>query len=217
MSLPFPTRILSCAIVLALSSINSFAVESQSTLAPLPNKHIEYGAAHFDSNSQASSARKPATPQALPPSLEQIQYDLPPSNKPRTDLTPVSNDSARMRSKQAAPSLAATPACEDMNKLASYQGEALGRLFAGATKLRMPLWLVFHSIAAKLKWCNSASNVDAVARRFVSEAAQYNASNIKLVNLLIYLRAGYYLASGKVISQPAASVVATLRPAIRSF
>lgn len=228
MSLPFPSKILSCAIVFALSSLSNTVLAAPAAIAPLPSaqlSHMEFGAAHAVSASpEASSVRMPGTPQNLPPSLEQIKYDLPPSSKPRLDLQLNRSNTAKLPNKHALiqsandanANLAATPACEDMAKLATYQGAALADYLVSLPNYECHYGL-FSLTSAQANVVYSAANLDAVARRFVSEAAAYNASNIKLVNLLIYLRAGYFLASGKVINQPASGVATTLRPAINKL
>ncbi len=178
--------------------------------------HLEFGAAH--GNSKLKQAPPPRKPQALPPSLEQIKYNLPESNKPRLDLMP--KNSKQSLSKQSLQSTSAanntlgtTPECQDMVKLASYGGAALADYIVNLPSYECHYGL-FSLSSSQANIVYSAANFDAVVKRFVSEAALYNATDMKLVNLLIYLRAGYYLAGNNVIAQPAGNLITQLRPAI---
>lgn len=61
----------------------------------------------------------------------------------------------------------------------------------------------------------SAQNVHAAAGRFVQELPRYDASNLGLVNLLIYLRAAYYQYEVSGLRDPIPDLAVTLRPYIR--
>lgn len=159
--------------------------------------------------------------QKLPPTQEEQQYLLPPTHKVRTDLmTPAQlktykKQAAQQTSRSIKPQ-ATTPDCQDMNKLASYSGSALADYIVNLPDYECHYGL-FSLSASQAATIYSPSNFAAVASRFVTEAGNYNASNMALVNLLIYLRAGYYLADGGTISAPSSSLVTTLRPAIKQL
>ncbi|XLM19902.1 M9 family metallopeptidase N-terminal domain-containing protein, partial [Chromobacterium piscinae] len=61
------------------------------------------------------------------------------------------------------------------------------------------------------------ANLNAVAGRFAQEAAAYDASSMALVNLTLYLRAGYYLASTGTLPALDANLQAVLRPGIKQL
>jgi microbial collagenase len=145
----------------------------------------------------------------LPPTPEQSKYDLAPTRKPRNDLMP-------RNMKASATPMAATPQCKDMNTLAGYSGAALAEYVATLPdyECTYPLFSAAPSLAATIY---SSANVSAVASRLASEASSYNASNMKLVNLVLYLRAGYYQASGGAIPALTESVRAPLRNTLHSL
>lgn len=165
--------------------------------------------AHADSGDKLKQAPAPHQRQTLPPSAEQAKYDLAPSRKPRNDLMP-----RQMKSSMKA--MAATPECSNMNTLASYSGAALAEYIATLPdyECTYPLFSVANPLATNIY---SAANVSAVTTRLQSEAASYNASNMKLVNLVLYLRAGYYQASGGSIPALTESVRAPLRSSLHSL
>lgn len=164
--------------------------------------------AHADHGDKLKQAPAPQQRQTLPPSVEQARYDLAPSRKPRTDLMP--------RTKAGGKAMAATPQCSDMNKLASYSGAALAEYVATLPdyECTYPLFSAAPALATTIY---SSANVSAVTSRLASEAASYNASNMKLVNLVLYLRAGYYQASGGTIPALTESVRAPLRSSLHSL
>ncbi|WP_338845420.1 collagenase [Massilia sp. W12] len=198
--------LLSSALLLALSNLSAAAVSTEAAHSAAPvsvaDAHLEFGAAH---SGKLKQAPQPRTPQTLPPSLEQIKYGVDASKKARTDLLP------QAKSQQLAAQFA-NP-CEDMNKLASHSGEALADYLLALPDYECHYGL-FSLPASQAAKVFAPANFSAVARRFALEAGKYDASNIKLVNLIIYLRAGYYLWSGNVIAKPADSVRDTLRPAL---
>lgn len=203
----FPQQLSIFAGAVALAHF-SFASAANAPLPSLDN-HIEFGAAH--ATATLKQAPKPRKPQLLPPSLEQMKYGLPESSSPRVDLMP--KNAKHALAKQSASTLGSTPECKDMNKLATYGGAALAEYIVNLPSYECHYGL-FSLSASQAANVYSAANFDAVAKRFVSEAANYDASNMKLVNLLIYLRAGYYLAGNDVIPQPAANLITQMRPAI---
>lgn len=214
--MPFLSRnsTLALALTLAFSS-HSYAAAPQ----PAAN-HIEFGAAHGSAQAAPQMPpQMPRQPQELPPSLEQIKFNLSARKKNRLDLNPerktqmLANAPAAATAVNGTAALATNPDCENMDKLATYSGAALADYIVNLPdyECHYGLFSLSSTQAAKVY---SAANFEAVARRFVSEAGNYNATNIKLVNLLIYLRAGYYLASNKVMAQPAANLTTILRPGI---
>ncbi|PFH07767.1 microbial collagenase [Collimonas sp. PA-H2] len=161
----------------------------------------------------ATQAPMPRARQTLPPSPEQSRFNLSPSKKPRTDLLPpLTRPAAGNRSK----STAAAPDCRDMDVLTGYDGNALADYIVNLPDYECHYGL-FSLTAAQAAKAYSAGNFSAVANRFTQEARTYNAGSRALVNLLIYLRAGYYLASSNVISAPSSSLLAALRPPIRQL
>ncbi|MDC8759076.1 M9 family metallopeptidase [Janthinobacterium fluminis] len=170
----------------------------------------DQSSAHAGAAARVKQAPMPREPQALPPSAEQSRFNLSKTAKPRLDLlTPAQ----RKSSPQA---LAAPPECQDMNKLAAHSGAALADYLSALPDYECHYGL-FSLAAAQAAQVYSAANFNAVASRFAQEAAAYNADNIKLVNLLIYLRAGYYLADGGTVAAPPAALLATLRAPLKQL
>jgi microbial collagenase len=190
MNMPFPRLTTHCAVWLLLASTSSVMAD--------PHHGVE--------QRSLKQAQAPRVRQALPPTPEQAKFNLSATRKARTDL------GLKTTGKNTLASLA-TPDCQDMNKLAGYSGSALADYLVNLPDYECHYGL-FSLSATQAATIYSAANFSAVANRFVQEAANYHADNIKLVNLLIYLRAGYYLASGNTIPAPAASLLTTLRPAI---
>lgn len=165
--------------------------------------------AHADNGDKLHQPPAPHQRQTLPPTVEQSKYDLAPTRKPRNDLMP------RNMKTSMAP-MSATPQCKDMNTLASYSGAALAEYVATLPdyECTYPLFSAAPALATSIY---SSANVSAVASRLASEAAGYNGTNMKLVNLVLYLRAGYYQASGGTIPALTESVRAPLRTAIHGL
>ncbi|MDC8759077.1 M9 family metallopeptidase [Janthinobacterium fluminis] len=159
-------------------------------------------------------APRPRAPQSLPPSAEQAAFNLANSSKPRLDLLPSKAKSSA--NKFSMRMMAATPDCQDMDKLASYNGAALADYLVKLPDYECHYGL-FSLNAAQAAKVYSAANLQAVASRFTQEAASYNAGNMALVNLLIYLRAGYYLADGGTVAAPAPALAVQLRAPIRQL
>jgi microbial collagenase len=154
-------------------------------------------------------APKPHQRQSLPPSVEQSTYNLAPTTKPRYDLMPR-NGNARMLP------MAATPECKNMDTLAANRGAALAEYLVNLSdyECTYPLFSLTPAQAATIY---SASNFAAVVSRFTSEAGTYSASNRALVNLTLYLRAGYYLAGSDTIPAPASAQSLALRAPIKQL
>jgi len=171
------------------------------------------GTAQAQQHTHAATPQPPMphTRQALPPTPEQSRFNLPETHKPRLDLLDA-KDAARQSSLRMS-AMAAPPECRDMNRLAGYSGSALAQYIAELPdyECHYGLFSLDASLAARIY---SIDNLNAVAWRFSQEAARYDASGRALVNLAIYLRAGYYLAGANTISQPPAWLNNIVRPAV---
>jgi microbial collagenase len=152
-------------------------------------------------------AQKPHQRQTLPPSAEQAQFNLPPSAKPRYDLMPR---------KSGVQALQATPECKNMDTLASYRGAALADYLASMPDYECT-YPLFSLSATQAALVYSPANLSAIISRFGQEAGAYNAGNSKLVNLALYLRAGYYLAGSNVVAAPTTAQTVALRAPIRQL
>ncbi|RSZ59188.1 collagenase [Massilia atriviolacea] len=155
-------------------------------------------------------APMPHARQSLPPTVEQQRFNVAPTTKPRLDLMPKKPELGRMSL------MAATPECKNMDTLTGYSGAALADYLAAMPDVECT-YPLFSLNAAQAAKAYSAANMSAVASRFVREAGTYNASNRALANLALYLRAGYYLASGGTIATPSAAFTASLRAPIKSL
>jgi microbial collagenase len=153
-------------------------------------------------------APQPHQRQSLPPSVEQSTFNLPATTKPRYDLMP--RNGARIQALQA------TPECKNMDTLASYSGSALAAYMVSLPDYECT-YPLFSLSATQAATVYSAANFSAVVSRFTQEAGAYNASNGALVNLALYLRAGYYLAGSSVIPAPAGAQTVALRAPIRQL
>lgn len=168
---------------------------------------------HSHENQKLKQAPLPHARSVLPPSAEQIKFNLPPSKKDLQALYAHKKSSATSSTVMAA---APTTACKDMATMASYSGAALANYLVSLPDPECTYGL-FSLSAAQGAGMYSATNMNAVASRFAQEASAYNASNIALVNLTLYLRAGYYLASDSTIPAPAASILSNLRAPIKQL
>ncbi len=165
-------------------------------------------AAEGHTHQKLAQPPRPHQRQNLPPSAEQAKYDLAPSSKPRHDLI-----SPTLKSMQP---LAATPECKNMDTLASHGGSALANYLVNLPDYECT-YPLFSLTPAQGAVVYSSANLDAVVARFATEALTYNASNRALVNLALYLRAGYYLAGGDTIADLPASLTTSLRGPIRQL
>ncbi|MFC0350905.1 M9 family metallopeptidase [Undibacterium danionis] len=170
---------------------------------------------HGHTSKQLKQAPRPHEPLALPPSAEQVKFNLPVSKR---DLQAYQASNKNTAASKSNPLMAPapTPACKDMTTMASYSGAALVNYLVSLPDPECTYGL-FSLTAAQGTGIYSASNLNAVASRFAQEATNYNASNIALVNLTLYLRAGYYLASGNTIPAPSSSVMTSLRAPIKQL
>lgn len=178
------------------------------TAACLAAFHAQAATPPADEQDSLRQAPMPHQRQSLPPSAEQSRYNLPPSSRPRNDLLP-----RHQRNSVAAP---LADDCSDINKLAGYSGAALADYLAGLPNYECTygLFSAAPELAARIY---SGANFSAVASRFAQEAANYSAASMALVNLTLYLRAGYYQASGGAIPEPAATLTSALRPPLRQL
>jgi microbial collagenase len=160
-------------------------------------------------HARQNEAPMPQYGQTLPPSAEQSRYQLPPTKNPRHDLL--------MRTAKSSPhAMPRAPKCKDMDSLASHSGNDLADYLVKLPdhECTYPLFALTSPQAATVY---SSNNWRAVASRFTQEAAAYDASNRALVNLALYLRAGYYLAGSNAIPAPSATFTASLRAPIKQL
>lgn len=150
---------------------------------------------------------KPQTRQSLPPTVEQSKYDLAPSNKPRYDLVSP-------KQKLTVQPMAATPECKNMDTLAAYSGSALANYLVNLPDYECT-YPLFSLTPAKAAVVYSSANVKAVVARLGTEASAYNGTSRALVNLVLYLRAGYYLAGSDGIAPMPAAVTSALRAPLK--
>ncbi|MBR7799002.1 M9 family metallopeptidase [Undibacterium fentianense] len=174
---------------------------------------------HEHEHKALKQAPRPHARMALPPSAEQVKFNLPQSKKDVQALYRTNNNSAATKTAPSmAPLMAPAPtaACKDMTTLANYSGAALANYLVSLPDPECTYGL-FSLTSAQGAGIYSATNMNAVASRFTQEASSYNASNIALVNLTLYLRAGYYLASGGTIVAPSSTVMTNLRAPIKQL
>ena len=172
---------------------------------------------HQHDHKPRKQAPRPAQRSELPPSAEQTKFNLPISKSDKQKLLTNTNRQTRLQARSDGVAMAlATPDCKDMNKLATYSGTALADYVANLPDYECTYGL-FSLTATQATTVYSASNMNAILSRFAQEASAYNATNIRLVNLALYLRAGFYLASGNVIPKPASTVVTSLRAPIQQL
>ncbi|MET3632276.1 collagenase [Burkholderia sp. 572] len=160
---------------------------------------------------QQKQALMPRVPQNLPVSPEQAAYNLPLSEQDRTALTkPLQQLQPAKRSKRSAPGAD----CRDMSVMTQYRGTALADYIANLPdyECHYGLFSVDQTLAARVF---NAENVNAVANRFVREVYRYDASNLILANLLIYLRSAYYQYDVSGIANPIPNLAVSLRPYIK--
>lgn len=170
---------------------------------------------HGNENQKLKQAPRPHERTAFPPTVSQSKFNLPPT---KSELQQLKAKTPNFNLKSGAESFAApaTTACKDMAVLATYSGAALANYLVALPNPECTYGL-FSLSASQGATVYSAANMNAVVSRFTQEATSYNASNIALVNLALYLRAGYYLASGGTITAPASSVMTNLRAPIKQL
>lgn len=148
-----------------------------------------------------------------PPSLIEQKYHVQPSQRMRLDLIPPSQ---RVAYEKRASIKTVTPACQDMNTLAAQNSATIADYVASLPDYEC-IYGAFSLSGSQAARVYSAANFNAVASRFAQEAASYHSSDIRLVNLTLYLRAGYYLNYGGTLASVPDSVRTTLRPAINTL
>ncbi|KVC98195.1 collagenase [Burkholderia ubonensis] len=156
-------------------------------------------------------ARMPRLPQDLPPLPEQAEYNLPLSKQDRASL--LDSTQSRQSSTRSKRNISGSD-CRDMAVIAQHRAAALADYIANLPdyECHYGLFSIDSSLATQIF---SAQNVHAVAGRFVQELPRYDASNLGLVNLLIYLRAAYYQYEVSGLRDPIPDLAVTLRPYIR--
>ncbi|OHX13359.1 collagenase [Chromobacterium sphagni] len=160
--------------------------------------------APHQAQARQKQAAAPRLWQHRPPTDAQARYRLP-------DNRSVIGKPLRKLTRHAA-----TPQCQDMNAMAGYSGAALANYLASLPDYTCTygLFALDGKLAASLY---APANLNAVASRFAQEAAGYNAGSMALVNLTLYLRAGYYLASSGTLPTLDANLQAVLRPGIKQL
>lgn len=167
-----------------------------------------YAAPGHSSHQADARQRQPSPPrlwQRLPPSEEQARFRLQPRQASKKSLFTASSKRSLGVDAQA---------CPGIPELSGLSGNALAARLAGLSDYTCTYGL-FSLDKAQAATLYSAANLNAVAGRFAQEAAAYNAGNAALVNLALYLRAGYYLASGGTLPKLDANLRGVLRPGIR--
>ncbi len=188
---PFTRRLL--LVLLATAGSSSFA------FAAGPQDHADE-----HRHERLTQAAPPHQRQSLPPSDAQIRFNLPASTKPRLDLVPT---------QQAHRLTAPTTECSDLEKMAAYSGTALADYVANLPDVECTYGL-FSATSSQETRIYTQDNLHAVANRLALEAARYDNTSRALANLVLYLRAGYYLAAGDANRAPPTSVRDIVRPAL---
>lgn len=111
-------------------------------------------------------------------------------------------------------SRAVTPQCQDLAPMAALNAPALADYL-----VRLPdsacTYGLFSLTPEQAAQIYSTDKLARVVQRFALESRSYNASNLALVNLTLYLRAAYYLAAQAGFSAPDPGLRLELRPALR--
>lgn len=177
------------------------------------NQQDKQGSDHGAEHKKIKQSPLPQSRLLLPPTTEQVKFNLPQSKK---DSRLPQNKSTLQTNKLAGARASLTSDCTDMSKLGSYSGTALADYLVNLPDFECtyPLFRLDSSQAATIY---SNANYTAVANRFMQEAANYNASNMALVNLTLYLRAGYYLSDSMSAAQAPANIKTSLRPSISAL
>ena len=194
-----------------LSSLPQFshaaAIEHTTTKKIKQEMKNDFGDEHGHEHKRLRQAPMPQQPSLLPPTAEQNRFNLPPSKRdPRLQTKDAKNGKTALASPPPAE-------CQDMNKLGSYSGAALADYLVSLPdyECTYPLFKLNSSQAANIY---SNANYTAIANRFVQEANNYAANNMALVNLTLYLRAGYFLGDSISAAQAPSTLKTSLRPTI---
>lgn len=211
MNIPNKALRYASACLILLSSLpqlsHAGAIERPATKKIRLEMNNDFGDEHGTEQKRLRQAPMPQQPRLLPPTAEQNKFNLPQSKR---DPRLTNNKPASEKTLLAGPP---TADCQDMNKLASYSGAALADYLISLPDFECtyPLFSLSSSQAATIY---SNANYTAVAYRFMQEAGSYAANNMALVNLTLYLRAGYFLSDSMSAAQPPSTLKASLRPAI---
>jgi microbial collagenase len=205
------------ALLLAASASLAQPAARASSQAPLPKPPVaKKVTAHAHTHTAERRELPPPRGRAKrPPTPQQAAFKLPDTRKARTDLADPQQATRLYASPQRLAGTKAGSDCSDMNQLASYSGDALANYVATLPDYECTygLFSLTPDLAATVF---TASNLNAVAARFSQEAAGYNASNMALVNLTLFLRAAYYVTDNTPsIAPPPASLLTTLRAAMQ--
>lgn len=162
----------------------------------------------------AASVQPPSVHARLqhPPPPRQWQQRPPSAMLSRYGL----HDSRVVIGKPAKPlrAKALTPQCQDLAAMAALEAPALADYL-----VRLPdsacTYGLFSLRPDRASQLYTAEKLALVAQRFALESLSYNASNLALVNLTLYLRAAYYLAAQGSLAAPDPGLRAQLRPSLR--
>lgn len=160
--------------------------------------------------SDEKQARMPRVPQSMPLSPQQAAYNLPVSQQDRGVLSMSHPRQMPTRNKHDAESTG----CRDIDALTRFNGVALADHIANLPDYECHYGLFSAGRPAATKIFN-AENMHAMASRFTQELHRYDASNLTLVNLLIFLRSAYYQYETNGLVDPIPGLVVSLRPYIR--
>jgi microbial collagenase len=183
-------RVLWIAICFALPCVSA-AVPPPAQVSP-----------HHGLNRLKSPPPPPSLWQQRPPSEFQARYRLP----NRREL--IGKPARPLRA------MAVTAQCQDMAVLTRLSAPALAEYLVSLPDSACTYGL-FSLPASQAALVYSSGNLDMVAQRFAIEGLSYNASNQALINLALYLRAGYYLSAMGSLSVLDETLKTRLRSVIR--
>jgi microbial collagenase len=107
-----------------------------------------------------------------------------------------------------------TSTCQDLTAMARYRGPALADYLQQLPAAECTYGL-FSLAPEQASVLYAQDNLDAVVERFRRQSLRYAAQDAELLNLTLYLRAGYFLAENRVLPPLAPAVATGLRAAIR--
>jgi len=136
-----------------------------------------------------------------PPSEAQARFEL---AEQRID---IGTPSGRLKA------LAVTDDCQDIKQLISLSAERLPRKLVSLPDSGC-LHNLFRLSPAEARGIYSRAKLHKAALQFVQEARSYNGHNLALLNLTLYLRAGYYLVTQGQLDSLDPALRGLLRPAI---
>ncbi len=175
--------------LLSLCLTSAFASYSVMA-APIPHQHDdEKLPAH--SHGKLTQPDAPHLRQLTPPNEQQSHFNLP--------------DISRQ-------GFAAVD-CPDVDKIANYSGTALADYLVSLPDYECTYGL-FSANSSQQAKIYTLENYLAVVNRLAAEAANYNATTSAVDNLVLFLRAGYFLADS---NPPSTQVRDAIRPALRQL